>query len=143
MIISKKGMDKLNKLVLGQIQEEYGNKHQLHRHNGCHHCNRAILTQQFVNLSLGIFSNKTCKLFCFGISISFPLCCQLVRQFCVPFKLYFAKKRETARSMFFLKGALSGLRQFLITESSLKMMKNVFYFVLKAVLVLKIFQLLS
>ena len=28
----------------------------------------------------------------------------------------------------FLKGALSGLRQFLATESPLKMMKNAFYF---------------
>ena len=32
----------------------------------------------------------------------------------------------------FLKGALSGLRQFLANESLLKLMKNTFYFTLKA-----------
>ena len=41
------------------------------------------------------------------------------------------------------KGALSGLRQFLATESPLKMMKNAFYFTLKALFVLKIFTFLS
>ena len=39
------------------------------------------------------------------------------------------------------KSALSGLRQYVLaTESSLKMMKNVFYFTLKALFVLKIFK---
>ena len=42
-----------------------------------------------------------------------------------------------------LKGALSGLRQFLATESSLKMMKNAFYFTSKALFVLKIFKFFS
>ena len=42
-----------------------------------------------------------------------------------------------------IKGALSSLRQFLATDSPLKMMKNAFYFTLKALLVLKIFKLLS
>ena len=37
------------------------------------------------------------------------------------------------------KGALSDMRQFLATESPLKMMKNVFYFTVKALFVLKIF----
>ena len=37
-----------------------------------------------------------------------------------------------------LKGTLSGLRQFLATESPLKMMKNAFYFTSKALFVLKI-----
>ena len=41
------------------------------------------------------------------------------------------------------KGALAGLRQFLANESPLKMMKNAFYFTLKALLVLKIFKFLS
>ena len=41
-----------------------------------------------------------------------------------------------------LKGALSGLTQFLATESPLKMMKNAFYFTSKAVFVLKIFKFL-
>ena len=43
----------------------------------------------------------------------------------------------------YLKGALSGLRQFLTTESPLKKMKNTFYFTSKALFVLKIFQFLS
>ena len=37
------------------------------------------------------------------------------------------------------KNALSGFRQFLATESPLKMMENAFYFTLKALFVLKIF----
>ena len=35
------------------------------------------------------------------------------------------------------------MRQFLATESSLKMMENVFYITLKAVLILKISKILS
>ena len=42
-----------------------------------------------------------------------------------------------------LKGTLSGLRQLLATESPLKMMKNAFYFISKALFVLKIFKFLS
>ena len=38
------------------------------------------------------------------------------------------------------KGALSDLKQFLATESSLKIMKNTFHFTLKALFVLKIFK---
>ena len=41
-----------------------------------------------------------------------------------------------------VNGALSGLRQFLPNESPLKMMENAFYFILKALLVLKIFKYL-
>ena len=41
------------------------------------------------------------------------------------------------------KGILSGVRQFLVTENPLKMMKNAFYFSLKALFVLKVFKLLS
>ena len=41
------------------------------------------------------------------------------------------------------KGVLSGLRQFLTTESPLKMMKNAFYFTSEALFVLKIFKFLS
>ena len=41
------------------------------------------------------------------------------------------------------KGALSGLRPFLATESPLKIMKNAFYFTLKGLFVLKIFKFLS
>ena len=42
-----------------------------------------------------------------------------------------------------LKGPFSGLRQFPIIESPLKMIKNTFYFVLKALFVHEIFKLLS
>ena len=42
-----------------------------------------------------------------------------------------------------IKGALSGLRQFLATEIALNMIKIAFYFTLKALLVLKIFKFLS
>ena len=41
------------------------------------------------------------------------------------------------------KGSLLGLRQFLSSESPLKTMKNVFYFMLKALFVLEIFSFLS
>ena len=42
-----------------------------------------------------------------------------------------------------LKGTLLGLRQFLANENSLNMMKNAFYFTLKAPFALKVFQFLS
>ena len=42
-----------------------------------------------------------------------------------------------------IKGALSGLKQISLTETSLKMKKNIFYFTLKALLVIKIFKFLS
>ena len=44
---------------------------------------------------------------------------------------------------FLLKGAIEGLRQFLITENTLKMKKNAIYFTLRALFVLKIFKFLS
>ena len=42
-----------------------------------------------------------------------------------------------------LKGALFGLRQYLVNESPLKILKNPFYFTLKALFVLKIYFLIS
>ena len=42
-----------------------------------------------------------------------------------------------------VKGALSGHRQFLATESILKKMETAFYFALKALFVLKIFKCFS
>ena len=42
-----------------------------------------------------------------------------------------------------IKGSLSGLRQFLATEAALKIMKNTFYFTLKALFALKIFKRFS
>ena len=47
------------------------------------------------------------------------------------------------RLSFYWIGASSIMRQFLATESPWKMMKNVFYFTLKAITVLKIFKFLS
>ena len=47
------------------------------------------------------------------------------------------------RTICTIKGALSGLGQFLATESPLKMMKNAFYFTWKAPFVLTIFKFLS
>ena len=42
-----------------------------------------------------------------------------------------------------IKGAPSGLKQFLAIKSSLKMMKTAFYFILKALFVLEMFKFLS
>ena len=53
---------------------------------------------------------------------------------------YFEEHLRTAASVF--KGALSDLRQFLATESPLKVMKNAFYFTFEALFVLEIFKLL-
>ena len=47
------------------------------------------------------------------------------------------------REFYSIKGALSSLRQFLETKSLLKTMKNAFYFALKALLVLMIFNFFS
>ena len=43
----------------------------------------------------------------------------------------------------FIKDALSGLRQFSVTENHLKIMKNTFYFSLIALFVIQIFKFLS
>ena len=45
--------------------------------------------------------------------------------------------------LFKFKDTLSSLRQFLATESPLKMTKNAFHFTLQALFVLKIFKFLS
>ena len=50
---------------------------------------------------------------------------------------------STSGQVITVKGTLLGLRQFLATESPLKMMKNAFYFTLRTRFVLKIFQFLS
>ena len=42
-----------------------------------------------------------------------------------------------------LKVALSGMRQFFVTERPLKMKKNAFYFILKALFILKIFTFIA
>ena len=51
----------------------------------------------------------------------------------------FLIKKRVSQAKLHIKGALSGLRQFLAAESALKMMKNA-YFISKAVFVLKIFK---
>ena len=57
------------------------------------------------------------------------------------FKLFMLSNDR--KNSFLLNDALSGLRQVLATESPLKMMKNVSYFILKALYILKIFTVLS
>ena len=57
--------------------------------------------------------------------------------------LYISNLLSNHKFLNCLKDALSGLRQFLATESPLKMMKNVFYFTSKALFVLKMFNFLS
>ena len=57
------------------------------------------------------------------------------------FKLFMLSNDR--KNSFLLNDVLSGLRQVLATESPLKMMKNVSYFILKALYILKIFTVLS
>ena len=62
--------------------------------------------------------------------------------------LWFTKSKvfteiQLSRSLIFFQGALLSLRQFLATESPLKIMKNAFYFTPKALFVLTIFKFLS
>ena len=57
--------------------------------------------------------------------------------------LYHSFEMLLLLSLFLFKGAFSSLRQFLATEGPLKMMKNAFQLILKALLVLKIFKFLS
>ena len=52
------------------------------------------------------------------------------------------KLSKTEYFHIYLIVALSGLKQFLATESPLKMMKNAFYFTLRALFILKIFKLM-
>ena len=58
-------------------------------------------------------------------------------------KYYTRNLNDANKRLKELTGILSGLRQFLATESPLKMMKNAFYFISKALFVLKIFKFLS
>ena len=53
------------------------------------------------------------------------------------------ERRQCRPSRVTVKGALSGLRQFLSTKSPLKLMKNAFYFTSKALFVLKILKFFS
>ena len=51
--------------------------------------------------------------------------------------------RKQKKRSIHIKGTLSGLRQFFAPVKLLKMMKNAFYFILKALFVLNIFKFLS
>ena len=59
-----------------------------------------------------------------------------------PFKLFVKLHESPLLIANIVKGAVSGLKQFLTTENPLKLMKNAFYFILKAVFVLMIFKFL-
>ena len=73
----------------------------------------------------------------FQTSALYQMLCIEVFQFCGRYIL------RTHHDRFInIKGALLGLRQFLETKNPLKMMKNAFYFILKAVFVLEIFKFL-
>ena len=56
---------------------------------------------------------------------------------------YISKNITSYTFSLVFEGALSGLRQFLATGRPLKLMKNAFYFTLKAIFILKIFKFLS
>ena len=60
---------------------------------------------------------------------------------CIVMKIWM--EHVTDLNLKHIKGALSGRSQFLASESPLKMIKNAFYFTLKALFVLKIFRFLS
>ena len=72
-------------------------------------------------------------------------CTNLVQRQSSPFETFSRCDIERISTLCctYVKGTLLGLRQFLITESHLKMKKNAFYFTLKAFFVLKIFNFLS
>ena len=55
---------------------------------------------------------------------------------------YVIAAHKSSRKWVLIKGAFSGLRWFLATESPLKVIKNTFYFTSKALFVLKIFEFL-
>ena len=58
-------------------------------------------------------------------------------------KYFVAEKLHCRVQAGIFKGTLPDLRQFLATESPLKMMKNAFYFTSKAIFALKMFKVLS
>ena len=60
-----------------------------------------------------------------------------------PFKVFMKLHKSLLLIANLVKGAALGLGQFLATESLWKLMKDAFYFVLKALFVLKIFKFLS
>ena len=83
-------------------------------------------------------NNNDCKT-CILLRYKATASRSLVQTFQVPnpFPSFPTRKYPT------LKGALSCLRQLFLTDISLEMMKNVFYFTLKALFFLKLFNFLS
>ena len=59
-----------------------------------------------------------------------------------PFKVFVKLCKSPILIANILKGAVLGLRQFLAIESPFKVKKKTFYFILKALFVLKIFKFL-
>ena len=57
--------------------------------------------------------------------------------------IYWLKNISSRSVSLIFKSTLLGLKQFLAAESPSKMIKNVFYFILKALLVYKVFKFLS
>ena len=60
-----------------------------------------------------------------------------------PFKIFVKSHKSPLLIANTVNSAVSGLRQFLATESPWKLKKNAFYFILKALFILKIFKFLS
>ena len=56
---------------------------------------------------------------------------------------YYGARTSSIQTNVYIKGPLSGPTQFLKIENIIKMMKNVFYFMLKPLFVLEIFTFLS
>ena len=72
------------------------------------------------------------------VVLPYKLACQLLI-----FRWLFSLLVRIDATTLEVKGALAGLRQFLAIGSPLKMIKNTFYFILKALFVLRIFKFLS
>ena len=62
---------------------------------------------------------------------------------CWPFRVFAKLRKSPLLIAYIVDGAVSDLRRFLATHSPWKMMKNAFYFILKALFVVKILKLLS
>ena len=80
--------------------------------------------------------NKNIRIFWTNCYFCFDFCCNA-------WKIILSSASSRLHSTKIYQGARSGLRQFLATGISLKMMKNAFYFTSKAPFVLKIFKFLS
>ena len=86
-----------------------------------------------IDLGFSILDLSKILLYEFGVTI-------LNQNMAKKAKLFYM---NTGSFIIHIKGALSGLRQFLAAESPLKMMTNAFYFTSKALFILKVFNFLS